>query len=99
MFADDLPFGDDNDAFGVDTHADRVVGKRCRHAVAIAVEMNEAGRRHALAVFHEAVNGRPSFIRQVASLAHASAMDPGWLPWRSSPHNALQRCSSQSFKP
>ena len=55
MFADDLSLGGDNNAFGIDSYADRAIGEGGRHAVAIAVQMNQARRRHALGVFDEAV--------------------------------------------
>src|ERR1700722_97036 len=38
-----------------DPHADRAIGEGRRHAVAIAVQMDQARRRHALGVFDEAV--------------------------------------------
>jgi hypothetical protein len=55
MFADDLSLGGDNDAFGIDSYADRAIGEGRGHAVAIAVHMDQARRRHALGVFDEAV--------------------------------------------
>jgi hypothetical protein len=55
MFADDLSLGGDNNAFGIDSYADRAIGEGGRHAVAIAVQMDQARRRHALGVFDEAV--------------------------------------------
>src|SRR6202035_1087559 len=55
MFADDLALGGDNYAFGIESYADWTIGEGGRHAVAIAVQMDEARRRHALGVFDEAV--------------------------------------------
>ena len=55
MFADDLSLGDDDDAFGIHPHADWTIGEGGRHAIAIAVQMDQARRRHALGVFDEAV--------------------------------------------
>ena len=55
MLAHDLPLGDDDDALGIHPQADRTIGERRRHAVAIAVQMDQARRRHALGVFDEAV--------------------------------------------
>ena len=55
MLANDLSLGDDDDAFGVHPHADRMIGEGCRHAVAIAVRMDQARRRDPLGVFDEAV--------------------------------------------
>src|SRR6185437_1959253 len=45
MFADDLSLGGDNNAFGIDSYADRAIGEGGRHAVAIAVQMDQARRR------------------------------------------------------
>jgi hypothetical protein len=55
MFAHDLSLGGDNDAFGIDSYADRTIGEGRGHAVAIAVQMDQARRRHALGIFDEAV--------------------------------------------
>jgi hypothetical protein len=55
VLADDLPLGGDDDAFRIDPHADRTIGEGGRHAVAVAVEMDQARRRDALGVFDEAV--------------------------------------------
>ena len=55
VFADDLPLGGDDDALGIDPHADRLIGERGRHAVAVAVEMDQARRRDALGVLDKAV--------------------------------------------
>ena len=55
MLADDLPLGDDDDSLGIYPHADRAIGEGGRHAVAIAVQMDQARWRHALGVFDEAV--------------------------------------------
>src|ERR1700733_8356357 len=44
-----------DDALGIHPHADRTIGERGRHAVAIAIQMDQACRRHALGVFDEAV--------------------------------------------
>ena len=59
MFADDVPFSDDDDSCWINSHADGMVGKGRRHAVAIAVEMNETSRRYVFAVFHEPVKRAP----------------------------------------
>jgi hypothetical protein len=56
MLADDLSLGDDDDAFRVHPQADRAVGERRRHAVAIAVQMDQARRRHPFGVFDKAVD-------------------------------------------
>jgi len=58
MFTEHLSLGGDDDPLGVDAQADGPVGKGCRHAVAIALEVDEAGRRHPLALLDEAVEGR-----------------------------------------
>ena len=59
MLTQDLPFGGDDDAVGVDTQAHRPVGEGCGHAVPIAFEGYQACRRHPLGVFDEAVEGPP----------------------------------------
>src|SRR6185437_9482616 len=64
MFADDLSLGGDNDALGIDSYADWTIGEGGRHAVAIAVQMDQARRRNALGVFDEAVE-RPGKRHQV----------------------------------
>src|SRR3546814_1750290 len=56
MFAYDLSFGDDEEVVGVNPQADRPIGEGRRHAVAIAFQVNEAGRRDALAMFDKAVD-------------------------------------------
>ena len=58
MFADDLTFGDNDDAIRINTQADRPVGEGSRHAVTVAVKVNKTGRRDALAVVHKAVKSR-----------------------------------------
>jgi hypothetical protein len=57
MLAKHLPFRDDDNAVRVDTQADGPIGEGSRHAVAVAFQMNEAGRRYALAVFDKTVEG------------------------------------------
>ena len=64
MLADDLSLGGDDDALGIDPYADRAIGEGRGHAVAIAVQMDQARRRHALGVFDEAVE-RPGKLHQV----------------------------------
>ena len=44
MFADDPPLGGDNDTLWIDAQAHRAVSKGGRHALAIAFQMDEAGR-------------------------------------------------------
>jgi len=53
VLTQDLPLGDDDDLLWVGSQADRLVGERSGHAVAIAFELNEAGRRNALGVFDQ----------------------------------------------
>ena len=55
MLTDDLALGDDNDALGIDPHADRAVGEGGWHAVAVALQMDQACRRDPFGVFDEAV--------------------------------------------
>ena len=57
VLADDLAFGRDDESVGVDAQAHRPVCVRRRHAVAVALEVHEAGRRDALGVLDEAVEG------------------------------------------
>lgn len=44
MFADHLPLGDDHNPLRVNTHAHRAIGEGGRDAVAVAFQMDEAGR-------------------------------------------------------
>ena len=67
VFADDLPLGDDEDALGIYPHAYGAIGKGGRHAVAIALQMDQARWRHALGVFDEAVE-RPGKLHQTLDL-------------------------------
>src|SRR5690606_24462597 len=53
--AHDLPLRGNHDPFRIDPEADRPVGEGRRHAVAVALQMDEAGRRDPLGVFDEAV--------------------------------------------
>ena len=55
VLAHDLPLRGNHDAFRIDPKADRPVGEGGRHAVAVALQMDEAGRRDPLGVFDEAV--------------------------------------------
>jgi hypothetical protein len=55
VFADDLPLGGDDNPLGIDPHADRAIGEGRRHAIAIAVQMDQARRRDALGVFDKTV--------------------------------------------
>ena len=57
-------FGGDDDALGIDPHADRAIGEGRRDAVAIALQMDQARRRDALGVFDETVE-RPGKRHQV----------------------------------
>src|ERR1700734_2196945 len=55
MLADNLPLGDDADAPGIHPNADRTIGERRWHAVAIALQMDQACRRDSFGVFDKAV--------------------------------------------
>ena len=55
VLANHLPFGDDDKPIGVNAQADALVGEGGRHAVAGALEADETGRRHWLAVFDKAI--------------------------------------------
>lgn len=57
MLTKHLPFRDDDNALRINVQADGPIGEGSWHAVAVAFQMNEAGRRHALAIFHKAVEG------------------------------------------
>ena len=59
MFAQDLPFGRDDNALGVDPHAHRPVGEGGGHAVPVALERYQAGRGYPLGMLDEAVEGPP----------------------------------------
>jgi len=80
MFAQDLSFGRDDNAFGVDPHTDRPVGEGGGHAVPVALERYQARRGHPLARSTKPSKGRPSGIRLVTSAACTSAMVPGRTP-------------------
>ena len=59
MLAHDLALGHHHEPVGVDPQADRAVGERRRHAVAVGFEMHEAGWRYPLGVFDKAVEHPP----------------------------------------
>ena len=67
VLAHELQLGDHDKPVGVDPQADRPVGERGRNAVAVGIEMNQAGRRHPFGVFDEAVE-RPSQRQQAGPL-------------------------------
>jgi hypothetical protein len=67
MFADDLSLTGDDNALGIDPYADWTIGEGRGHAVAIAVQMDQARRRDALGVFDEAVE-RPGKPHQMLDL-------------------------------
>ena len=54
-----MAFGGNDDPLRLHSQADRTVRKRCRHDVAIALEVYETGRRYPLAVLDKAVKGPP----------------------------------------
>ncbi|MNS93688.1 hypothetical protein D3C71_1553380 [compost metagenome] len=55
MLADDLALRSDHDTIRIDPQAHRSIGKGCGDAVAIALQMDEAGGRDPLRIFDEAV--------------------------------------------
>ena len=55
VFGDHLAFGGHDQAGGVDAQADRPVGVGGRDAAAVALEVDETGRRHPFGVFDEAI--------------------------------------------
>ena len=78
MFAQDPPLGGHDDALGIDPHADRTVGERRRHAVAIALQVDEAGRRDAFGVFDEPVE-RTAKPHQLLHFLAPGVGDRAWL--------------------
>ena len=55
VLTDGLSVGDDEDAVGINAQTDWAVGEGRRHAVAVALQMDEASRRNAFGVLDEAV--------------------------------------------
>src|SRR6202041_2725738 len=55
MLAGNLPLGDDDDALGIHPNADPTIGEGRWHAVAIALQMDQACRRDSFGVFDKAV--------------------------------------------
>ncbi|MNL65781.1 hypothetical protein D3C87_1901650 [compost metagenome] len=55
VLADDLAFGRDHDTIRIDPEAHRSIGEGCRNAVAITLQMHEAGRRDPFRIFDEPV--------------------------------------------
>lgn len=55
MLAQDLAFCSDNGPLRVNPQARRTVGERGRHAVSVALEVDQAGRRHTLGMLDEAI--------------------------------------------
>jgi hypothetical protein len=55
VLADHLTFRGDDNPLRINTQAHRPVGEGCRNAVAVALQMDEAGRGNALGGFDEAV--------------------------------------------
>src|ERR1700677_4752403 len=55
MFADDLSLGGDDNPLGIDSYADGAIGEGRGHAIAIAVQVDQARRRHALGVLDKTV--------------------------------------------
>ena len=68
MLAQDPSLGGNDDPLGVDPDTHRPVGERGGHAVAVALEVDEAGRRDALGVLDEAVE-RPPQPHQAGDLS------------------------------
>ena len=58
MLTENLPFCGHDKPIGVDPETDRPVGEGGRHAIAVALEADQAGGRDALALLDEAVEGR-----------------------------------------
>ncbi len=67
VLAHDLPLRHHDDPVGVNPQADRPVGERGGDAVAVALEVHETSRRHALGMLDEPVE-RPSQRHQTCPL-------------------------------
>jgi hypothetical protein len=67
MLADDLSLGGDDNALGIDPYTNGTIGEGRGHAVAIAIQMNQACRRDSLGVFDEAVKW-PGKLHQMLDL-------------------------------
>ena len=96
MLADDLPFRHKN-LVRINPNTDRPIGKRGRHAVAVAVQVNQAGGRHALGVFDEAVKARRQ--RHQAGFFAGPYFGNGSdrVPCGTFSQSSIQRCSNQAF--
>src|SRR3546814_13330864 len=57
VVAEWLPLGDDLEAIGIDAQADSASGERGRYAIAIALKVDETGRRYPFAIFHKTIEG------------------------------------------
>ena len=55
VLTDDLPLRRDDDPLRVEPHADRPVGEGGRHAIAIALDVDQASRWDSLALLDEAI--------------------------------------------
>jgi hypothetical protein len=73
MLGDDAALGRDHDPFGAGTYAHRAVGEGGRHAVAVALEGDEAGREARLRSSPPPSNGGGICIRCGRSSAQTSA--------------------------
>jgi hypothetical protein len=78
VLADDLPLGGDDDTLGVNPHANGPIGERRRHAIPIAVEVDQACRRDALGIFDEAVE-RPGKRHQLPRLLGPGVGYRAWM--------------------
>src|SRR5579871_6250434 len=78
VLADNLTFGGDDDALRVNSHADGSIGERRRHAVAVAVEVDQACRRDPLGVLDEAVE-RSGKRHQTPRLLGPSVGHRAWM--------------------
>src|SRR5215211_5390194 len=83
VLADDRPLGDHHDAVGIDPQADRTVGEGGGHAVAVAVEVHEAGWRDPLSTTLALSKG----VEEVAGGSVGNDKEPeaertAWRCWR-----------------
>ncbi|BAV52991.1 TnpA8 protein (plasmid) [Mesorhizobium loti] len=76
MFADDQAFRSDNDTLRIDPQAHWPISKGCWNAVAVALQVHEAGRGNPLGIFDNAVERTGVGMRACTSSAQISAMVP-----------------------
>src|SRR3546814_17451438 len=63
VLAQDLPLGRDDQPIGIDPQAHWPVRKGSRNAIAIALERDQAGGRHALGMLDKAIEGQSHLLQ------------------------------------